>query len=127
MISLEVRINNNQDLFAEVEPVLLSWLHVVREYTQRVPIDVKKPEDKDYSWWHNERPQVGFFSIAAWLNGWAVLQEWGINKKNSHGRNDLWIGRGKTQLYIEAKQGWCRIDEGEKRMLQGLDNHFQNA
>jgi len=122
---LKVYINNDNDIFAPLEPTLVSWLHVVREYTYRAPKD--KDGNPDYFSFHDERPQVGFFAIAAWLNGWAVLQEWGTKKKNSSGRNDLWIGRGQTQFFIEAKQDWCRIDEGGNRIDEDIKKYFKAA
>ena len=79
MIDLKIHINNGKDIFAPFEPTLVSWLHVVREYADRAPKD--KDGKKDYFSFYKERPQVGFFAIAAWLNGWAVLQEWETEKK----------------------------------------------
>jgi hypothetical protein len=51
----------------------------------------------------------------------------GDGKKDSWGRSDLWIGREQTQFFIEAKQGWCRIDEGENGIDEDIQKHFRAA
>jgi hypothetical protein len=107
MVELRVQINK-PEVFGELETTLTSWLHVVREYTNRAPRDSQNRPD--YCYWHRERSHVGFLATAAWLNGWAVLQEWSMKKGETSGRNDLWLGRGQAQLFIEAKHGWCRVD-----------------
>jgi hypothetical protein len=107
MVNLTVKIKDQNGVLACLMPTLHTWLNVIQEYTHRIP----KSEAKDYSYWQIEQTQVGFFSIAAWNNGWAVLQEWPTKKKNGAGRNDLWIGRENTQLFIEAKIGQCLIDK----------------
>jgi hypothetical protein len=114
-------------VFQSIHSTLHSWLHVVREYTYRVPKDLINPKNKDYSWWHGERPQVGFLSIAAWLNGWAVLEEWGTKKERGTGRNDLWIGRGETEFFIEAKHRWCWIYKGADWIDKDIRNHVNAA
>lgn len=125
MTHLEVYINSNDHIFEPLESTLVSWLHVVREYTNRTPKD--KEGNPDYFSYYKERPQVGFLAIAAWLNGWAVLQECETTKKHSWGRNDLYIGRGENQLFIEAKKGWCDIGKGEQRIDKDIQDHFQAA
>jgi len=127
MFELKVQIKGSNSALEHLETTLHSWLHVVREYTYRVPKDLNDPNNKDYAWWSKERPQVGFLAIAAWLNGWAVLEEWGTRKSDGWGRNDLWIGRGETEFFIEAKQGCCFIEEDEEIIEKRLREHFVSA
>ncbi len=99
--------------FSSLKPVLNSWFKVLRDYTRRVETIYEDPKDRDFPWWYRERPQVGFLAIASWCAGWAVLEEWGMKKRSgrshSQGRNDLWIGSGKDEWFIEAKHTWCDI------------------
>jgi hypothetical protein len=122
-----VHINRNAETFAPLRSTLVSWLRVQREYSDRVPKNKNAPNDRDYTCWYRERPQVGFLAIAAWLNRWAVLEEWGTEKKKRRGRCDLWIGRGEIQLFIEAKHGWCFIEKGEHHIDKDLRNKIGEA
>src|SRR6266516_7728725 len=100
--------------FEPLRPVLKSWFCVLEDYIDRVPGDLP--------FWYRERPQVGFFAEAAWRAGWAALEEWGMEKgsqlKPSRGRNDLWIGRGKHEWFIEAKHAWCDIQKCKENSLE---------
>lgn len=127
MIDLRVSINKNTDVFGQLETTLHSWLHVIQEYTFRVPKVLENPENKDYCWWYGERPQIGFLAIACWLNGWAALEEWGTKKQSSHGRNDLWIGRGSIQMFIEAKYKYLYVHYGKNEVNTGIQEILSKA
>lgn len=108
--------------------ILESWREVMTEYPKRYRVDLP--------YWYRERTHVGFLSIAAWLRGWATLEEWGLKKgshrKPSQGRNDLWIGRnGKPDFFIEAKHIFCDVHKGAKhcdrRLRLALDSANASA
>src|SRR3569833_1958909 len=120
MFDLNVGLKDVNGTLGHLETTLHSWLHVVREYTHRVPKDLMNPDNMDYAWWSRERSQVGFLAFAAWLNGWAVLEEWGMEIGSASGRNDLWIGRRDIEFYIEAKQGSCFIDKDAKSVEEQI-------
>jgi hypothetical protein len=108
--------------FKSVRPILKTWFSVLSNYAVRA---------KDSPFWYRERTQIGFLAIAAWLSGWAVLEEWRTEKnsdgKKSNGRNDLWIGKGKLDWYIEAKHTWCEIHKSEEKILKILNRAFSDA
>ncbi len=112
----------NKRSFEPIRPILESWFSVLKNYTERA---------EDSPFWYRERTQIGFLAIAAWLNGWAVLEEWrtekGLKDKKSNGRNDLWIGNKKHDWYIEAKHTWCEIHKGEKKILKKLNKALDDA
>ena len=106
-----------------LRPILGSWYHVLKTYIKRV--------EGDLPFWYLERPQVGFLAIAAWRTGWAALEEWGTKKSSQrnqlHGRNDLWIGRGKIEFFIESKHTWCDIHNGKAKMKKALAKALVSA
>jgi len=95
-----------------LKPVLREWTQEQARF--RAIVD-------DFAWWYGERSNIGLLAVAACrLRGVAALEEFSTrkclpeineDKKDRHGRCDLWISGsewGKSYA-IEAKQAWTSI------------------
>lgn len=86
-----------------LEPMLNSWINVVRRYSQLTKGDA--------SYWYTESSNVSTLAAAAWREGWAALCEFQhvkgskFSKNKWYGRCDLYLHDGTRDFYAEAKQG----------------------
>ncbi len=129
LTSCTPKIEHCKPHLAELRPVVECWFSVLEEYAARTQDAQGKLDDIPF--WYKERPQVGFFSIAAWLSGWAALEEWGTKKgveqNAAYGRNDLWIRRGDVEWFIEAKHAWCDLQNGREKTVETVKRAVKSA
>lgn len=95
----------NQAKLPGWERLLPAWIRIHAAYT-----DAFVPQDGELSLYYRERPQIGFLAAAAFAAGGVALEEWGTEKNEGYGRNDLWVRlcpQTEAEDYtIEAKHGW---------------------
>lgn len=122
---------NTKPALAELRPVLknLAWVH--NEYTDQLAQPKKL---NDCTFWHRERPQVGWFAAAVWKSGGVALEEYKATKlsdgANTLGRGDLYFRFKGTGYLCESKHAWISIREGDRVLTpfaQAVDQAHKDA
>jgi len=106
-----VSVDQDDEVLAQVGPLLLSFVKVVEKYCQ---IEGSPP------YWFNERACVSLLAAAAWQAGWVALEEYstrkvmreGEDRRDRHGRCDLYIrSPGGLAIAIEAKHAMSSVEK----------------
>ena len=104
-----------------IERLLLQWQKVLAKATARM-----KPYP-DLPYWYNERANVGYVAQAASALGWAVLEEYtvdrGKGKQKAPGRADLWTGDSSS----EFKLYWPSIKSTDKTLAENIEGYLDKA
>ncbi len=110
---------DNQSLWSDL---LKRWLTFLEAY-ERV---CDSHNDSDLAYWHVEKSLTGLLGAAAWaINGWS-LEEFSAERiagsTRSAGHGDLWLGRERAIVTVEAKMCWIdhNVQEPEQCLRSGL-------
>lgn len=109
-----------------IERLLLQWQKVLAKATARM-----KPYP-DLPYWYNERANVGYVAQAASALGWAVLEEYtvdrGKGKQKAPGRADLWTGDSSGDEHeSEFKLYWPSIKSTDKTLAENIEGYLDKA
>ena len=106
--------------------MLLQWHQELAEATERL-----RPYG-DLPYWYNERVNVGYVAQAVSKLGFAVLEEYTVDRGEGNevhpGRADLWFGDDSRDEYIvEFKQHWASIQGDDKTLAENIEWYLDDA
>lgn len=84
--------------------LLEEWCKIHERYCRMV--------ERDAIFWYTERSNIGALAGAAWLSGWAAMEEFTHDRRvkhsNARGRADLFMKSPVSEYFVESKLVWCR-------------------